>query len=967
VLDHGRGVAIAGFSWWPSRKIGAGALLLTWSEAGRFCVWLPQPVPEGFTFHLCHSFEARLAYWLPPADEDASVASIAVLDSGWQSFCLRMYNFDRWREWLIRVEADPADFAYGFELDSFGPGDLPWIADPHFLVVARPANQSVQVFERIDSDADGNVFWETFSWNVAAKPSFPLQMVSPYRAIGASVFHGSPALLDVCTLAESGACAILDCAKLGPFDGEIVALQWVPDGHAFVTTATTSCYAVVFDASGLREERSIRIFSLPGEQVVFVGAVSSLDWATFYEKGRRRLVAYQLDFAAGLVVGEAKVLATFDSDSGHPGFIQTLDLDPSPGEDGDSAHDSLILYSSSDNRQWYLHRHRKRELVYTHADPVLLARTSIYGDIALVSPVLGQEAVHAITVATPSRQGPVLVAELDRVLAIKWVVFDAKQQVRHLLICTVSGIVILVASFQVDDCAFSESWHVLDLCSFPAFLSPPLPPFYDHSADGLDYDHLQHSTANVASTASISCIAKSLVIWLSVDDMIAMFAPLLESPMWDAVGNALVPAPECETWHRFYSFVYAVMAGGTADMAGLLDDQGPSSDDHGHHASPANSARAQDDYSELFGDLSFGDESSTESDGSDHDDDAHPHQSDQSASSISSIGRAKGLMQRLAHGLDGPGLKYMALNFLDTEAPSLDLEGFPLLCAYLSDAQDLLVSESLMLVDNSLSWAQFKRLGFVAWLRSEAVLHRLVEQVARYEIANGENRIEQASPLYLLLGKPRALQALWKTNSSSSPQMSAFLGRDFTLSENRLAASKNGFAALGKQKHHLAIAFFLLAGAIADALQVAVERLRDWPLALLVARMGGDEAAALFYERHLDRVDLKCVRGLLGSLLMGKGDVMGAVRSCLPHRPDLLLAVSQLSPYHTDKAVDDEVVLQAARRMLILGALDPAVKCLEQFGSQGLAFDLLTARMVQKRWQHARLQSQAQAEYDVVQ
>ena len=55
--------------------------------------------------------------------------------------------------------------------------------------------------------------------------------------------------------------------------------------------------------------------------------------------------------------------------------------------------------------------------------------------------------------------------------------------------------------------------------------------------------------------------------------------------------------------------------------------------------------------------------------------------------------------------------------------------------------------------------------------------------------------------------------------------------------KNKAAALKNAYILLGKHQHELAIAFFLLGGDIASALNVCAKSLADEQLALVICRL----------------------------------------------------------------------------------------------------------------------------------
>jgi hypothetical protein len=76
--------------------------------------------------------------------------------------------------------------------------------------------------------------------------------------------------------------------------------------------------------------------------------------------------------------------------------------------------------------------------------------------------------------------------------------------------------------------------------------------------------------------------------------------------------------------------------------------------------------------------------------------------------------------------------------------------------------------------------------------------------------------------------------------------MIRFLGNDFTQERWKSAALKNAYALLGKQRFEYAVAFFLLADRIGDAVDICVKRLNDTQLALVLCRIYLGESSELF-------------------------------------------------------------------------------------------------------------------------
>ena len=60
---------------------------------------------------------------------------------------------------------------------------------------------------------------------------------------------------------------------------------------------------------------------------------------------------------------------------------------------------------------------------------------------------------------------------------------------------------------------------------------------------------------------------------------------------------------------------------------------------------------------------------------------------------------------------------------------------------------------------------------------------------------------------------------------------------DFTLPKYKTTAEKNAMVLMSKKNYFLACAFFLLAGNLKDAVSIALDKMNDSVLALLMARL----------------------------------------------------------------------------------------------------------------------------------
>ncbi|KAG7300161.1 hypothetical protein JYU34_015710 [Plutella xylostella] len=131
-------------------------------------------------------------------------------------------------------------------------------------------------------------------------------------------------------------------------------------------------------------------------------------------------------------------------------------------------------------------------------------------------------------------------------------------------------------------------------------------------------------------------------------------------------------------------------------------------------------------------------------------------------------------------------------------------------------------------------WSTLRELGVGWWLRGRDLLRTTVERLARAAYKRHSDPMDAA--LYYLAMRKKAL--LWGLfRSHHDEKMTAFFANNFAEERWRKAALKNAFALLGKQRFEHAAAFFLLGGALKDALEVLLTRLGDMQLAMIVSRL----------------------------------------------------------------------------------------------------------------------------------
>lgn len=159
--------------------------------------------------------------------------------------------------------------------------------------------------------------------------------------------------------------------------------------------------------------------------------------------------------------------------------------------------------------------------------------------------------------------------------------------------------------------------------------------------------------------------------------------------------------------------------------------------------------------------------------------------------------------------------------------------------------------------DQKLSWATLKELGIGWWLRNNSLLRRCVEQLAKLSYQQKQDPMD-AAIYYIAMKKKSLVWGLYR--SKRDEKMTSFFANNFAEDRWRKAALKNAFALLGKQRFEHAVAFFLLANSLNDAIEVCLTKLEDLQLALVIARLyeGEHDSTPPSYKKLLYQEVLGC-------------------------------------------------------------------------------------------------------------
>ncbi|KAL4400179.1 regulator of (H+)-ATPase in vacuolar membrane [Malassezia pachydermatis] len=202
-----------------------------------------------------------------------------------------------------------------------------------------------------------------------------------------------------------------------------------------------------------------------------------------------------------------------------------------------------------------------------------------------------------------------------------------------------------------------------------------------------------------------------------------------------------------------------------------------------------------------------------------------------------------------SHVLDEYGLQFL-VHWVASQYQTARL-----ILAFRSAEQEALLSKVQSMWIQRPSWDHIRTTGVFCWVRSREALVPIMEQVARAAFSTGDDiNPVRCTLFYLALKNLSMVRSVWRRAVGHSDQnkMKTFLANDFTQERWRVAAQKNAFALISQRRFEFAAAFFLLGGAISDAVNVCVRHLHDLELGLALAR--------IFEEDEFGPVFLKAVR-----------------------------------------------------------------------------------------------------------
>ncbi|XP_024963286.1 uncharacterized protein LOC112503489 isoform X1 [Cynara cardunculus var. scolymus] len=174
--------------------------------------------------------------------------------------------------------------------------------------------------------------------------------------------------------------------------------------------------------------------------------------------------------------------------------------------------------------------------------------------------------------------------------------------------------------------------------------------------------------------------------------------------------------------------------------------------------------------------------------------------------------------------------------------------------AFHSDCQESLF-ESLL--NNESSWHEMRNMGVGFWYTNKSQLRVKMERLAKQQYLKSKDP-KACTLLYVALNRLQVLAGLFKISKDEKDKpLVAFLSRNFQEEKNKAAALKNAYVLMGRHQLELAVAFFMLGGDTAAAINICAKTLGDEQLALVICRLLEGYGGPL--EHHLiSKVLLPC-------------------------------------------------------------------------------------------------------------
>ena len=203
----------------------------------------------------------------------------------------------------------------------------------------------------------------------------------------------------------------------------------------------------------------------------------------------------------------------------------------------------------------------------------------------------------------------------------------------------------------------------------------------------------------------------------------------------------------------------------------------------------------------------------------------------------------------LGRSADGPAQRFLLNWTLVRSNPEIaQLSTEDIAWAGISDTQDYLTTELLRGAEPT-TWEFVRRTGIPLWGKELGKLKEIAELLQKASLQEYLRRskdagvLEERVALWLaILGKQQLLVSLYKQHGSSCAsavhtRVGEFLGSNFSVPEMAEKGVRNAFELVKQKRHFLAVAVFLLAGAVQEAVDICCRQLADWQLAMFLLKV----------------------------------------------------------------------------------------------------------------------------------
>lgn len=212
--------------------------------------------------------------------------------------------------------------------------------------------------------------------------------------------------------------------------------------------------------------------------------------------------------------------------------------------------------------------------------------------------------------------------------------------------------------------------------------------------------------------------------------------------------------------------------------------------------------------------------------------------------------------------------------------------------AFHSESEEELLNLIPSYSKNQCKWATLRELGVGYWLRNLTTLRQCFERLAKAAYQAKQDPLD-AALYYFAMKKKSVVYGLFR--SKRDEKMTTFFSNNFSEDRWRKAALKNAYALLGKQRFEHAVAFFLLANSLNDALEVCLTKLDDLQLALVITRLYEGEHANVSLPTYKKLI----YQEILGSDKDGKDQDLGTLRFKYLTKLNFLFSLFQIESIQT--------------------------------------------------------------------